>query len=104
MHSVNYINRPVNYWQADHLCKIDPVYDGADSITLNWFNEVLYKLLYYSIHDNPVNFVFVWVPVTRDEVVKVKEPLHNHSIKQQQKVERVYFHIFCLFYKNAKVR
>ena len=27
------------------------LYDGAaDSITLNWFNEVFYKLRYYSIH------------------------------------------------------
>ena len=29
--------------------KIDLVYDGADSITLNRFNEVLYKLRYHSI-------------------------------------------------------
>ena len=47
--------RPVGYWQAGHscanyLCKIDLVYDGADSIALNWFNEVLYKLQYYSIN------------------------------------------------------
>ena len=49
--------RPVSYWQADHsyanyLRKIDLVYDGADSITLNWFNEVLYKLRHYSINEN----------------------------------------------------
>ena len=25
-------------------------YGGADSITLNWFNEVFYKLRYYSMH------------------------------------------------------
>ena len=47
--------RPVSYWQAGHFCanylrKIDLVYDGADSITLNWFNEVFYKLRYYSIY------------------------------------------------------
>ena len=46
--------RPVNYWQADHSCtnylrKIDPVYIGADSMMLDWFNKVLYKLWYYSI-------------------------------------------------------
>ena len=29
------------------------------------------------IYANPVNFVFVWVPVTRDKVVKVQEPLPN---------------------------
>ena len=45
----------VYYWQADHsytnyLRKIDLVYDGADSITMNWFNKVFYKLRYYSIH------------------------------------------------------
>ena len=39
------------YWQADYsyanyLRKIDLVFDGADSITLNLF----YKLRYYSIH------------------------------------------------------
>ena len=39
------------------------------------------------IHANPVNFVFVWVPVARDKVVKVKEPLPNHLIKQQQEVD-----------------
>ena len=32
-----------------YLRKIDLVYDWADSITLNSFNEVLYKLRYYSI-------------------------------------------------------
>ena len=31
--------------------KIDLVYYGADSITLNWFNEVLYKLLYYRMYE-----------------------------------------------------
>ena len=36
--------------------KIDLVYDGADSITLNWFNEVLYKLRYYSINLNRKKF------------------------------------------------
>ena len=40
-----------------------------------------------SIYANPVNFVFVWVPVTRDKVVKVQEPLHNRLIKQQQDVD-----------------
>ena len=30
---------------------------------------------------NPVNFVFVWVPVTQDKVVKVQEPLPNCFIK-----------------------
>ena len=53
---LNVIIRPVSYWQAGHSCvnylyKLDLVYDGADSITLNWFNEVLYKLRYYSIND-----------------------------------------------------
>ena len=38
--------------QFDYLRKIDLVYDGADSISLNWFNEVLYKLRYYSMHVN----------------------------------------------------
>ena len=33
-----------------YLRKIDLVYDGADSITLNWFNEVFYKLWYYSVY------------------------------------------------------
>ena len=33
-----------------YLRKFDLVYDGADSITLNWFNEVLYKLWYYSMN------------------------------------------------------
>ena len=37
------------YWHtcqsfADYLRKIDLVYVGADSITLKWFNKVLYKL------------------------------------------------------------
>ena len=27
---------------------------------------------------NPVNFLLVWVPVTRDKVAKVQEPLPNH--------------------------
>ena len=27
------------------------------------------------MYANPVNFVFVWVPVNRDKVVKVQEPL-----------------------------
>ena len=39
------------------------------------------------MYANPVNFVFVWVPVTQDKVVKVQEPLPNHLIKQQQEVE-----------------
>ena len=39
------------------------------------------------IFANPVNFVFVWVPVTRDKVVKVQEPLPNRLIKQQQEVD-----------------
>ena len=39
------------------------------------------------IYANPVNFMFVWVPVTRDTVVKVLEPLPNHLIKQQQIVD-----------------
>ena len=47
--------RPVNYWHADHsyanyLRKIYLVYDVADSITLNWFNEILYKLLHNGIN------------------------------------------------------
>ena len=47
--------RPVNYLQADHSCanylrKIDLFYSGADSIILNWFNEVFYKFRYYSIY------------------------------------------------------
>ena len=29
-----------------YLCKIDLVYDGADSITLNWLNEVFYIWLH----------------------------------------------------------
>ena len=36
------------------------------------------------IHANPANFVFVWVPVTRDKVVKVQEPLPN-SYSWEQK-------------------
>ena len=34
------------------------------------------------MYANPVNFLFVWVPVTGDKVVKVQEPLPNHLIKQ----------------------
>ena len=37
-----------------YLRKIDLVYDGADSITLSRFNEVLYKLRYYSIYECPL--------------------------------------------------
>ena len=40
-----------------YMRKIDLVYDGADSITMNWFNEVLYKIGYYSI--NAVNMCLV---------------------------------------------
>ena len=40
-----------------------------------------------TIYANSVNFVFIWVPVTWDKVVKVQEPLPNHSIKQQQEVD-----------------
>ena len=32
-----------------YLRKIDPVYVGADSTMLDSFNQVLYKLRYYSI-------------------------------------------------------
>ena len=39
------------------------------------------------MHAKPVNFVFVWVPVIRDKVVKVLEPLPNRLIKQQQEVD-----------------
>ena len=39
------------------------------------------------IYANPVNFVFVWVPITWDKVVKVQEPLPNRLIKQQQEVD-----------------
>ena len=37
---------------------IDLVYVGADSITLKWFNKVLYKLRYYSINDKKSS---IWV-------------------------------------------
>ena len=40
-------------------------------VNWNWF-----------INANPVNFVLVWVPVTRDKVVKVQESLPNRLIKQ----------------------
>ena len=39
------------------------------------------------IYANSVNFVFVWVPVTRDRAVKVQEPLPNHLVKQQQEFD-----------------
>ena len=39
------------------------------------------------MYANPVNFVFVWVPITWDKVVKVQEPLPNRLIKQQQEVD-----------------
>ena len=41
------------------------------------------------IYANPVNLVFVWVPVTRDKVVKVQEALPNRLIKQQQEVDKL---------------
>ena len=50
---------------------------------------------FYSINANPVKFVFVWVPLTRDKVVKVQEPLPNRLNKKSNKlIVRVYFHIF----------
>ena len=39
------------------------------------------------MYANPVNFVFIWMCVTRDKVVKVQEPLPNRLIKQQQEVD-----------------
>ena len=44
-------------------------------------------MLFLYIHANPLNFVFVWVPVPREKVVKVQEPLPNHLIKQKQEVD-----------------
>ena len=45
-------NRPryVHILVGVYLHKIDLVYNGADSIKLNWFNKVFYKLQYYSIY------------------------------------------------------
>ena len=48
--------------------------------------------------------MFVWVPVNRDKVVKVQEPLPNCLIKLQQEVDSwSIFHIFYICYKNVKV-
>ena len=48
-----------------------------------YLNKQTNKLIQH-IYANPLNFVFGWVPVTRDKVVKFQEPLPNHLIKQQQ--------------------
>ena len=42
------------------------------------------------MYANPVNFVFIWVPVTRDKVVKVQEPLPNRLIKQSINIIQYY--------------
>ena len=39
----------VNEWilLLNYLRKIDLIYNGVDSLTLNWFDEVFNKLRYY---------------------------------------------------------
>ena len=46
-----------------------------------------HRVLSFVTHANPINFVFVWVPVTQDKVMKVQEPLPSRLIKQQQEVD-----------------
>ena len=47
----------------------------------------IFDVIHSFIHAIPVNFVFGWVPVPRDKVVKVQEPLPNCFKKQQQEVD-----------------
>ena len=49
-------------------------------LDIQWGSE--YQLN-FQIYANPVNFVFVWVPVIRDKVVKVQEPLPNRLLLNQ---------------------
>ena len=96
---------PVSYRQADHsyanyLRKIDIVYDGADSITLNWFNEVFYKLLYYSINLDLGLLAFrspLYVPIRVKTLLKLsawsvffcKNGSPKYNICDSKKVKRI---------------
>ena len=51
------------------------------------FSLKIFDVINSFIHAIPVNFVFGWVPVTRDKVVKVQEPLPSCLKKQQQEVD-----------------
>ena len=53
------------------------------------------------IHANPVNLVFIWVPVTGIRWWRFKEPLTNYLIKQQQEVDS--WNIFHIFYFMCKL-